>query len=98
MPEKMSGSAAERDVARAALNMLVGLGGRERTAVEFERLLAATGLRMMRVESTKLEFSVIEAIPIRMVVFAVKAFASSAPGIPLFQSRIGLVPARAICS
>jgi len=43
------------------LNMLVLLGGRERTAEEFRRLLEAAGFRLKRVTPTHSPFSVIEA-------------------------------------
>jgi SAM-dependent methyltransferase len=44
------------------LNMLVMLGGRERTEEEFRRLLQAAGFRLERVIPTHSPFSVIEAI------------------------------------
>ena len=43
------------------LNMLVLLGGRERTAEEFRRLLEAAGFQLERVIPTHSPFSVIEA-------------------------------------
>jgi hypothetical protein len=43
------------------LNMLVMLGGRERTEAEFEGLLAGAGFRLDRVSPTHSPFSVIEA-------------------------------------
>jgi hypothetical protein len=46
------------------LNMLVLLGGRERTEEEFERLLQPAGFRMERIIPTHSPFSVIEATSI----------------------------------
>ena len=43
------------------LNMLVVLGGRERTEEEYRRLLQAAGFRLERVIPTRSPFSVIEA-------------------------------------
>jgi SAM-dependent methyltransferase len=48
-------------VARTDLNMLTGLGGRERTCEEFSALLAAAGFELRSVRSTGFEFSVLEA-------------------------------------
>ena len=45
------------------LNMLVMTGGRERTANEFEQLLAGAGFRVTRIIPTELPFSIIEAVP-----------------------------------
>ena len=63
MPEIMDGSIASRDAARSDLNMLVMLGGRERTANEYRELLHAAGLRVTRVITTELSFGLIEAVP-----------------------------------
>jgi O-methyltransferase domain len=43
------------------LNMLVILGGRERTEEEYQRLLSEAGFRLARVIPTHSPFSVIEA-------------------------------------
>jgi hypothetical protein len=43
--------------------MLITLGGRERTATEYERLLASAGLVLTKVVPTASPMSVIEAIP-----------------------------------
>jgi hypothetical protein len=43
------------------LNMLVMLGGRERTEAEYRRLLQSTGFRLERVIPTHSPFSVVEA-------------------------------------
>jgi hypothetical protein len=46
------------------LNMLVMTGGKERTATEFEQLLAAAGLKLLRVIPTNVPTSIVEAQPI----------------------------------
>lgn len=62
MPEQVKDSAPERALARTDLNMLVGLGGRERTQAEFVALLASTGLRVVRVLPVAPEYTLIEAV------------------------------------
>jgi hypothetical protein len=47
------------------IQMLINLGGRERTADEFESLLRASGFRMTSVIPTKSPISLIEAEPVR---------------------------------
>jgi O-methyltransferase len=59
----------ERGAPRAAalldLEMLVNLGGKERTRAEFGRLLARAGLQLTRVvETSSPRTSVIEAVPV----------------------------------
>lgn len=44
------------------LNMLVMTGGRERTKIEFEDLLASAGLRLTRVLPTKSPLGIVEAV------------------------------------
>jgi hypothetical protein len=51
------------DVKVSDLNMLVMLGGRERTAGEYERLLAGAGFRLAGVTPTASGYSVFEAAP-----------------------------------
>jgi ubiquinone/menaquinone biosynthesis C-methylase UbiE len=46
------------------LNMLVMTGGKERTAAEFEQLLATAGFKLLRVIPTDLPTSLIEAQPV----------------------------------
>ncbi|HEY8410463.1 MAG TPA: methyltransferase [Pyrinomonadaceae bacterium] len=46
------------------LNMLVMTGGKERTAAEFQELLAAAGFKLLRVIPTDLPPSIVEAQPI----------------------------------
>jgi len=48
-------------LARTDLNMLCGLGGRERTREEFEALVAAAGFELETVGATGFEFSVLQA-------------------------------------
>lgn len=43
------------------LNMMVMTGGKERTAAEFEQLLATTGFKLLRIIPTDLPTSIIEA-------------------------------------
>ena len=45
------------------LNMMVMTGGKERTATEFEQLLAAAGFKLLRVIPTDLPTSIVEAQP-----------------------------------
>ena len=44
------------------LNMLVATGGRERTPDEYDRLLAAAGLKLAAVKETNSPFSIFEAV------------------------------------
>jgi hypothetical protein len=44
------------------LEMLVSPGGKERTADEFEKLLANSGLRLNRIVPTKSPMSIVEAV------------------------------------
>lgn len=62
MPERMEPSVLNRDAARSDLNMLVMLGGRERTASEYRSLLDSAGLSVTRIVPAALNFSVIEAV------------------------------------
>lgn len=63
MPVRMVGDTAEHSVARSDLNMLVALGGRERTQDEFVALLAGSGFAAPRFTPTPLGYCVIEAAP-----------------------------------
>lgn len=54
----------DRSILRSDLNMLVGLGGRERTRREYAALLAHAGFRLARLKATALDYSVIEAVPV----------------------------------
>jgi hypothetical protein len=50
----------DEGVVRTDLNMLAGLGGRERTLDEYGALLGEAGLRIDSVSALSFEFSVIE--------------------------------------
>lgn len=62
MPERLGVSAAHQSLARLDLSMLVALGARERTEVEYRKLLANSGLRVSRILSVGMDFYMIEAI------------------------------------
>ena len=64
MPARMTESGNSRAAARTDLNMLVGLGGRERTETEFVALLTASGFRTTALLQTTLDYSVIEGVPV----------------------------------
>jgi len=64
LPDRMEPSAAHRDIARKDLTMLVGPGGRERTALEFCNLLEAGGFRSGKIVPATLNFCVIEAVAV----------------------------------
>lgn len=59
-PTRVRGSARDEGVVRTDLNMLAGLGGRERTLDEYGALLGEAGLRIDSVSALSFEFSVIE--------------------------------------
>jgi hypothetical protein len=61
LPEQAQDSPAARAAVRSDLNMLVGLGGRERSAAQFAALLAAAGLALRRVVPLAGEFALLEA-------------------------------------
>lgn len=63
MPERPHGGRRDHAILRSDLNMLVSLGGRERTRGEFAALLAKTGFGAPSVKSTATDYSVIEARP-----------------------------------
>jgi orsellinic acid C2-O-methyltransferase len=62
VPQQLSASAAHRAIARGDLNMLVGLGGRERTEDEYRALLGAAGLNVKAIVPAGRTFGVIEAV------------------------------------
>ncbi len=62
MPEQISETATAQAVARSDLNMMVGLGGRERTVQEYRTLTAAAGLRVIRVQTLLREYTLIECV------------------------------------
>ena len=50
-----------RAIARSDLNMLVSLGGRERTEAQYREMLCRSGLEPRRIHELAGEFSAIEA-------------------------------------
>lgn len=61
--ERVLAGANEQDFGKFAdLNMLVMTGGQERTADEFERLLAMAGFRLTRILPTASSSSIVEAV------------------------------------
>jgi hypothetical protein len=61
LPDHPGGTCSDHLALRSDLNMLVGLGGRERTQAEFESLLASAGLALRRATPLALAYSLIEA-------------------------------------
>jgi hypothetical protein len=51
------------DVALPDLQMLVGPGGCERTAQEFDALLSSAGFRLTRIVPLEFSFNVVEGVP-----------------------------------
>jgi len=62
MPGQVEDRPEHRTTTRSDLNMLVGLGGRERTAEDYGALLATAGLSIRRLLPAAAAFSVIEAV------------------------------------
>ena len=60
-PERLSASRRDQALARTDLNMLAGLGGRERSLAEFAALLEPVGFSIVGSTPTRHEFSVVEA-------------------------------------
>jgi hypothetical protein len=63
LPDHIEPCSQHLALARADLNMLVALGGRERTEREFEGLLRRSSFKLVTVISTELEYSILEAVP-----------------------------------
>jgi hypothetical protein len=61
MPDRVEDRPEHRTAARSDLNMLVGLGGCERTAADYEALLSEAGLSLRRMLPAAAAFTVIEA-------------------------------------
>jgi orsellinic acid C2-O-methyltransferase len=61
MPDVVEDRPEHRTAARSDLNMLVGLGGCERTAADYDALLSSAGLSRARMLPAAAAFSVIEA-------------------------------------
>lgn len=62
--ERLRASARDQAVTRTDLNMLAGLGGRERTEQQYAALLAAAGFTIRHTQALSFEFSLIEARPV----------------------------------
>jgi hypothetical protein len=60
LPDRVTKSAASQTVLRSDLNMLIGLGGRERSRQGFKRLLETAGLRANRFIQVSTGFFAIE--------------------------------------
>jgi ubiquinone/menaquinone biosynthesis C-methylase UbiE len=60
-PQRLRECVADEGVARTDLNMLAGLGGRERTLREFAALLKDAGFSVTSAARTSFEFSLLEA-------------------------------------
>lgn len=60
-PPRCGVTAMDQAIARTDLNMLVGMGGRERSQAEFDALLRAAGLEAVQFHPTAMDFWVIEA-------------------------------------
>jgi hypothetical protein len=63
VPERPGSSDEDQGIVQNDLNMLVATGGRERTELEYGRLLDAASLRISRVIPTLAPLSVTEALP-----------------------------------
>jgi hypothetical protein len=63
LPEQIDDPDAALPTVMSDLQMMVVLGGRERTTTEYEQLLASTGLRLNRKVSMSSEFAAFEAVP-----------------------------------
>ena len=61
-PERFAVTSRDQAIARSDLNMLVSLGGRERTEHQYQTLLNAAGFRVARIAELPNEFSVIDAL------------------------------------
>ena len=60
LPEKMSCTKEDRALARTDLNMLVGLGGRERTRSDIECLLEEANLKARDFVPLTREYTLVE--------------------------------------
>jgi len=63
MPERMEPSQSHRLLAREDLNMLVGPGGRERTAVQWAGLVETARFKLLRLIPSAMNYSIIECAP-----------------------------------
>jgi hypothetical protein len=60
-PKRFACTARDRNIARSDLNMLVSLGGHERTEAEYRALLESAGLRVTQISALSSDYSVIHA-------------------------------------
>jgi hypothetical protein len=63
MPARVEASIAHQALARSDLNMLVGIGGKERTEAQIRSLLEQSGFTLALVRATEIDYSVIEGVP-----------------------------------
>jgi len=84
LPERLQGGRRERAILRSDLNMLVSLGGRERTRREFADLAKQAGFGVPRLAGTVLDYSVLE---VRAALRPRGAAAMSAAGRPGRDTR-----------
>ncbi len=63
VPQRADHSAAAHQLFMLDMQMMVMLGGRERTLEEFRALLESAGFQLTRVIPTESPFQLIEAIP-----------------------------------
>lgn len=64
MPQEIEPSPRDQNISRADLNMLVALGGKERSKIEIGHLLEAQGLRIRQMIPAGEAFTIIEALPV----------------------------------
>ena len=62
-PARVDQTPMSQIIAGSDINMMVNVGGRERTEVEFNALLDAAGFRMTRILQTQGPWSVVEGVP-----------------------------------
>jgi hypothetical protein len=60
LPDRLKPTLHDQGLARTDLNMLAGLGGRERSLAAFAALLEPAGFRIERLVPTRHEFSIVE--------------------------------------
>ena len=64
IPEDINSSFKTQSVMKSDLNMLVVVGGRERSEAEYGKLLDKAGFRLTRVIPTRSAMSIVEAVPV----------------------------------
>ncbi len=85
LPAQAAGGRRERAVLRSDLNMLVSLGGRERTRREFAELASQAGFARPRHAGSALDYDVLEMRP--APAGRARAVAVKAPALPAPQAR-----------